>query len=510
MKISLVEYGAGNLPSVERALARQGIETERASTPEAVAAASALILPGVGHFGQLMRTLGARGLLAPLREAISSGVPLLGICLGLQALFASSDEAPGDAGLEHFPGTVSALPATAKLPHMGWNQLRRVRPSVLLEGVPADAYFYFAHSYAALDAGECGCGTVRSRRAVRGRARARERFRRAVSSRKNRATWARGCLRISCALRRREEQRMTLARRIIPCLDTDGERVVKGVQFCQSARCRRSRGAGGALQHRRRRRTGRAGYRRLARSSADVSRNDSPRGRGTGDSAHGRRRRRHRRRGPRHPARRRGQAHREYGGAAAIRSCSPNSRLNSARRPWCWRLTPSAWVNTGRRSCAAGSESTGRDAVAWAHEGAECGAGEILMTSMDRDGTRSGFDLALTAAVSDRVTVPVIASGGADTPKRFPGSVRRRPGRCGAGGFDFSRRRSKGSASSSAICACQAASPVRLSWLTHDDSLHRSAGWPRRAAGPRAQAAHRGGRRLRPAGALPRSIRCFT
>jgi imidazole glycerol phosphate synthase glutamine amidotransferase subunit len=153
-KISLIEYGAGNLPSVERALARQGIETERAGTPDAVAAARVLILPGVGHFGQLMRTLGSRGLLEPIRQAISDRVPLLGICLGLQALFTSSAEAPEDRGLDVLAGTVSSLPVTAKLPHMGWNQLRQVRPSALLEGVPADAYFYFAHSYAALDAGE--------------------------------------------------------------------------------------------------------------------------------------------------------------------------------------------------------------------------------------------------------------------------------------------------------------------------------------------------------------------
>ncbi|HEY2646964.1 MAG TPA: imidazole glycerol phosphate synthase subunit HisH, partial [Candidatus Acidoferrales bacterium] len=87
-------------------------------------------------------------------EAVSRGTPLLGICLGLQALFATSDEAPGDAGLALFPQKVSALPPVDRLPHMGWNQLRRARPSKLLEGVPQESYFYFAHSYAALDAGE--------------------------------------------------------------------------------------------------------------------------------------------------------------------------------------------------------------------------------------------------------------------------------------------------------------------------------------------------------------------
>jgi imidazole glycerol phosphate synthase glutamine amidotransferase subunit len=154
VKISLVEYDAGNLPSVERALARQNVESVRVSTPAAIEAAQALILPGVGHFGQLMRTLDARGLDAPLRDAIAGGKPLLGICLGLQALFSASDESPNHPGLGIFPGRVSSLPPLAKLPHMGWNQVRRVRPAALFEGVPEDAYFYFAHTYAAMDAGD--------------------------------------------------------------------------------------------------------------------------------------------------------------------------------------------------------------------------------------------------------------------------------------------------------------------------------------------------------------------
>jgi len=163
MNVALVEYGAGNLPSVERALKLLGVESHRASTPETLASCEALILPGVGHFGALMRSLGERSLISPLRDAVSRGTPLLGICLGLQAMFATSDEAPGDEGLALFPQKVSALPAIDRLPHMGWNQLRRARlqngqarPSKLLEGIPEDAYFYFAHSYAALDAGEAG------------------------------------------------------------------------------------------------------------------------------------------------------------------------------------------------------------------------------------------------------------------------------------------------------------------------------------------------------------------
>lgn len=154
MNVALIEYGAGNLPSVERALARQGIHSQRASTPEALASCDAIILPGVGHFGAAMRSLGERGLVQPLRDAVNRGIPLLGICLGLQAMFSASDEAPGDTGLSLFPQKVTALPPTSRLPHMGWNQVRRLRPGVLLEGIPEDGYFYFAHSFAARDAGD--------------------------------------------------------------------------------------------------------------------------------------------------------------------------------------------------------------------------------------------------------------------------------------------------------------------------------------------------------------------
>lgn len=149
MKIAIVDYGAGNLPSVERALRGLGAETERAVAPEQLASAEAIVLPGVGHFAAFVDGLRERNLTSSLRAAFDSGKPMLGICLGLQAMFASSDEAPGDPGLAFFPEKVCALPTNVKSPHIGWNQLRRVRPSKLLRGIPEDAYFYFAHSYAA-------------------------------------------------------------------------------------------------------------------------------------------------------------------------------------------------------------------------------------------------------------------------------------------------------------------------------------------------------------------------
>jgi len=149
VKIAIVDYGAGNLPSVERALRGLGAETERAAEPAQVAGARAIVLPGVGHFGAFVAGLRERNLTAPLRTAYKSGVPILGICLGLQAMFSSSEEAPNDSGLEFFPEKVTALPTNVKSPHIGWNQLRRVRESRLLQGVPEGAYFYFAHSFAA-------------------------------------------------------------------------------------------------------------------------------------------------------------------------------------------------------------------------------------------------------------------------------------------------------------------------------------------------------------------------
>jgi imidazole glycerol phosphate synthase glutamine amidotransferase subunit len=149
VKIAIVDYGAGNLPSVERALRSLGAETERATEPSQIAAAKAIVLPGVGHFSAFVNGLSERNLTSSLRQAYDSGVPILGICLGLQAMFASSEEAPGAPGLGFFPDEVRALPTNVKSPHIGWNQLRRTQTSVLLRGIPEDAYFYFAHSYAA-------------------------------------------------------------------------------------------------------------------------------------------------------------------------------------------------------------------------------------------------------------------------------------------------------------------------------------------------------------------------
>ena len=149
MIVTLIDYGAGNVTSVARALRRLGAEVRATNQPEEITTATCLILPGVGHCAALLTSLDAHGLRHPLLTAISRGTPFLGICLGLQALYKKSEEASELLGLDLFHGQVEQLPRHVKLPHMGWNQLRPLRDSRLLRDISPDAYFYFAHSYAA-------------------------------------------------------------------------------------------------------------------------------------------------------------------------------------------------------------------------------------------------------------------------------------------------------------------------------------------------------------------------
>lgn len=151
MRVTIIDYGAGNVPSVERALQRLGSESERTNSLDKIAKAEALLLPGVGHYAALVRALDEQKMRDPLVDAIRRGIPFLGICLGLQVLFESSAESPQLHGLNLLSGKVCALPSTVKLPHMGWNQIAVNRESRLLAGIDSRAYFYFAHSYAAPD-----------------------------------------------------------------------------------------------------------------------------------------------------------------------------------------------------------------------------------------------------------------------------------------------------------------------------------------------------------------------
>jgi imidazole glycerol-phosphate synthase subunit HisH len=145
--ITIIDYGAGNLRSVQNTLAALGAPFTTTRDPDAVAAAARLILPGVGHFGQMLAALDDLNLRPAILERIRAGAPFLGICLGLQALFAGSDEAPEQNGLGLFDGRVARFPLSARVPHMGWNEVTAVKPSRLLAGAGPRPYLYFAHSY---------------------------------------------------------------------------------------------------------------------------------------------------------------------------------------------------------------------------------------------------------------------------------------------------------------------------------------------------------------------------
>jgi glutamine amidotransferase len=146
--IAVLDYRAGNLTSVVKALTAAGAETRTISRAADLARAQAIVIPGVGHFGAIT-AIDETDRLA-IRASIAAGVPLLGICLGLQWLFEGSDEAPDRPGLGLLPGRCVRLIGAGKIPHVGWNTLEATgRPSRLMAAIPAGAFAYFTHSYAA-------------------------------------------------------------------------------------------------------------------------------------------------------------------------------------------------------------------------------------------------------------------------------------------------------------------------------------------------------------------------
>lgn len=151
MAVAVIDYGMGNLFSVEKALVSLGADVWVTNDAKKIAAADKMILPGVGAFGDCMNNLQEAGLIPAICDAAASGKPFLGICLGLQLLFESSEESPGIPGLGILKGAVKKIAVPGlKVPHMGWNRLQVKSGSPLFKDLPDSAYVYFVHSYHAV------------------------------------------------------------------------------------------------------------------------------------------------------------------------------------------------------------------------------------------------------------------------------------------------------------------------------------------------------------------------
>jgi glutamine amidotransferase len=149
VNIAVIDYGVGNLRSVRRALEAAGVEAEVTADPERIDAAAGIVLPGVGAFAPARRRLQDSGLDRLIIDQARAGKPVLGVCLGYQLLFEASYEDGYTPGLGLLPGPVRRLVETPerKVPHMGWNRVRQLRPDLLFQGIADRSYFYFVHSY---------------------------------------------------------------------------------------------------------------------------------------------------------------------------------------------------------------------------------------------------------------------------------------------------------------------------------------------------------------------------
>lgn len=145
--IAIIDYGRGNLGSVEKAFERLGLEAVVTQEADVVDAADAVVLPGDGAFHDAMTNLNELGLMPAVHRALDGRRPFLGICLGYQLLFTTSEEFGDGRGLDVIPGVVRRFPPGRKIPHMGWNQVSHEGRMRLFEGIPEGAYFYFVHSY---------------------------------------------------------------------------------------------------------------------------------------------------------------------------------------------------------------------------------------------------------------------------------------------------------------------------------------------------------------------------
>lgn len=416
LDLVVVDTGVANLASIANAFARLGERITLTADPAVVRQAARVVLPGVGAFGTAATELRARGLDAALRDSVARGSPLLAVCLGLQLLCDGSEEAPGVPGLGIVSGTCRRLPAGVRVPHLGWNRVA-ADPEARFVGTGEAA---FANSYALNDeppgwrAAWATHGAPFVAALERGATLACQ-FHPELSGAYGAELLARWLGRDSTITHPEPPPRAPgLLRRIVPCLDVQDGRVVKGVNFqrlrdagdpAERAACYEAQGADeivmldvAAAP------AGRDTQIEIVRRVRAAIRIPLTVGGGIRSSDDARRLLA-------------AGADKVSVNTAAVRRPDLLSELAEAFGRQCVVLAIDARRNgQDWEALVVGGRSTGRsDVIAWAAEGERRGAGEILLTSWDADGTRNGHDLTLLTAVVDAVGVPVIASGGIGT-----------------------------------------------------------------------------------------------
>ena len=419
--VAIVDSGVANLAAVESALVALGVAYTITGDPKVALEASHVVLPGVGRFSAGLETLRRDGLDAAVREVHERGTPLLAVCLGMQMLGEGSDESPDTPGLGIVSGRFQRLPDSVRVPHLGWNQVSADVNAGLPSGTAAFANsYYLPNPPSGWSAGWTTHGATFVSMLARGRTLACQ-FHPELSGAfgmKLIRDWLGGKLQGHPPAAGADHQLawQEVAPRIVPCLDVKDGRVVKGIRF------QNLRDAGDPADQ--------AGeYERQGADEIVIL--------DIGASAEARDTQRETVRA----VRRRIHIPLTVGGGvrsvddargllaagadkvsvntAAVRDPSLLERLSQAFGTQCVVLAIDArrLGDSWDTLVVGGREATGIDVIEWAREGTHLGAGEILLTSWDRDGTRSGCDVELLETMRKAVDVPVIASGGIGTPE---------------------------------------------------------------------------------------------